>query len=454
MELTNYLQQEEGKTLEFKENCYSLKNIIKTVIAFANTSGGTLLIGISDNKEVVGIDEPLKDEQRLSSAFADSIKPLLIPDISIITYRERSVIVICVHHSFAPFYLASEGLEKGVYIRLGSTNRQADLDTIESIRRWARNTAYDELPCPDLNSEAIDFRVASELFSKRSRTIDNKALLALGIFTKQGKTVVPTIGGVLLFGSDRKRIFPDAIIRCARFEGISKTRFIDQLDIDVNLPESVESVIQFIRKHILVGLSIEGIHSYELPQYPLKAIREAVINAIVHADYSIKGMNIRISIYDDRIEVTNPGLLPFGMSVESALSGMSKLRNRVIGRVFKELSLIEQWGTGIARIVEECDAAHLRPPRFEEIGTAFRVTLYAGKKIDLKLDKLEVQLVEYLKLKNEILTKEAADLWEVSERTARSRLLKMIDKGLISEVKTSPTDPKKVYVLKNRSSHV
>ncbi|MDP2218065.1 MAG: ATP-binding protein [Methanolobus sp.] len=164
-------------------------------------------------------------------------------------------------------------------------------------------------------------------------------------------------------------------------------------------------------------------------------------------------MNIRISIYDDRIEITNPGLLPFGMSVESALSGMSKLRNRVIGRVFKELNLIEQWGTGIARIIEECDAAHLLPPRFEEIGTAFRVTLYAGKKIDLKLDKWEVQLIEYLKLKNEILTKEAADLWEVSERTARSRLLKMIDKGLITEVKTSPTDPKKVYVLKNRSPH-
>ena len=454
MELINYLTQLEGKTLEFKQNCYSLKNIVKSVIAFANTAGGVILIGVNDDRDVVGVEEPLKDEQRLASAFADSIQPLLIPDISITTYRERSVIIVKVYHSFAPFYLASEGSENGVYIRLGSTNRQADKETIENIRLMARNLAYDELPCPDLNSEAIDFRVASELFSIRSRSLDNKALQTLGIYTEHGRSVVPTIGGILLFGIDRKRYYPDAIIRCARFEGLSSSRFIDQLDIDEHLPEAVESVLKFIRKHIRIGLEIESLHSAEAPQYPLKAIREAIINAVVHADYSIKGMNIRVAVYDDRIEITNPGTLPYGMSVETALSGVSKLRNRVIGRVFKELNLIEQWGTGITRIMAECQAMQLLAPRFEELGSAFRVTLYAGKLEDIKLAKWETDLIGHLQLKKEIFTKEAAQFWGVSDRAARTRLLAMIEKELIIEIRTSPTDPKKVYVLNSRSSSV
>ncbi len=454
MELINYLTQVESKTLEFKQSCYSLKNIVKSVVAFANTAGGVILIGVNDDRDVVGVDEPLKDEQRLSSAFADSIRPLLMPDISITTYRDRSIIIVKVYHSFAPFYLESEGPENGVYIRLGSTNRKADKDTIENIRRMARNLAYDELPCPDLNSEAIDFRVASELFAKRSRTLDNKSLQTLGILTEHNRTAVPTIGGILLFGSNRKRHFPDAIIRCARFEGESGSRFIDQLEIDDPLPEAVESILKFIRKHIRVGLEIGSIHSTEHPQYPPKAIREAVINAIVHADYSIPGMNIRIAIYDDRIEITNPGTLPFGMSVETALSGVSKLRNRVIGRIFKELNLIEQWGTGITRIIEECKSNQLLAPKFEELGSAFRVTLNAGKLEEIKLAKWETDLIEHLQLKKEILTKEAAKLWGVSDRTARTRLLDMMAKDLIIEVRTSPTDPKKVYVLNSRSPRV
>lgn len=333
MELIDLLRQAESKTLEFKENCYSLKNIIKTVIAFANTAGGTLIIGVRDSKDVVGLDDPLKDEERLSSAFSDSIRPLLIPDISITSLRGRGVIIVNVYHSFAPYHYKAEGPENGVYIRIGSTNRKADAETIENIRRSVRNIAYDELPCVESNPEEIDFRVASELFSKRSRTLNKTALKTLGILVEQGKATIPTLGGILLFGTQRRQHFPDAVIRCARFEGKTSARFLDQLDLDDYLPQAVDSVLMFIRKHIRVGLEIVTEQSVEVPEYPLKAIREAVINAIVHADYSLTGMNIRVAIYDDRIEITNPGYLPFGQTLEAALAGASKLRNRVIGRV-------------------------------------------------------------------------------------------------------------------------
>lgn len=454
MELIDYLQQGEGKTLEFKENCYTLKKIIRTAVAFANTAGGTIVVGVKNNRDVVGVEDPLKDEERLSSAFADSVSPLLIPDITIKSFRDRSVIIVKVFHSLAPYYVKAEGPEEGVYIRLGSTNRKADLETIENIKRGVRNLSYDELPCPDLNSEAIDFRVASELFQKGPRIIDNSALKTLGILVEHGKAAVPTIGGVLLFGYHRKQYFPDAVIRCARFDGLSSTRFIDQLDIDEYLPQAVESTMSFIRKNTRIGLDINGIKSEETPEYPLAAVREAVVNALVHTDYSITGANIRVAIFDDRIEISNPGCLPFGQTLESAMAGTSKLRNRVIGRVFKELKLIEQWGTGIKRIITACAKQGLPEPLFEELGLSFRVTLFAWKPQASILPVWHKALLDYLSAHDSISTKDAAELWNTTDRTARSRLKEMLDQGLILQLGTSPRDPKKVYVLHNRSSRV
>src|SRR3989338_11637348 len=109
---------------------------------------------------------------------------------------------------------------------------------------------------------------------------------------------------------------------------------------------------------------------------PLTAIREAVINAIVHADYAQLGSPIRLAIFDDRIEVENPGLLLFGLTIEEIKRGVSKLRNRVIGQVFYRLGLIERWGSGIRRIIDSCLEAGFAEPLFEEIGTHFRVTIF------------------------------------------------------------------------------
>jgi len=171
--IEHILAKEEGKTLEFKENCRSLSKIVQSVVAFANTAGGVLVIGIRDRtKEVVGLTDPLADEERLANAFADSIQPLLIPEIQISAWRDRELIIISVPHAPGPYYVKAEGLEKGAYIRLGSTNRRAGSEIIEEIRRLSRNTFFDEQPCPEVNSEALDFRAASEFFSEVSRPLN------------------------------------------------------------------------------------------------------------------------------------------------------------------------------------------------------------------------------------------------------------------------------------------
>jgi hypothetical protein len=157
---------------------------------------------------------------------------------------------------------------------------------------------------------------------------------------------VPSQGAVLLFGKNRRRLFPDATIRCARFLGTDTARFADQTEIDEHLPRAIESAIAFIERHTYQRIEIGRVRRREHPEYPPPVVREAVINAAVHADYALGGAGIRVAIFDDRIAITNPGLLPFGMTLEAALSGVSRLRNRVIGRTFRELKLIEQWNGG------------------------------------------------------------------------------------------------------------
>jgi ATP-dependent DNA helicase RecG len=447
--IESFLAQEEGKTLEFKENCRPLAKIIQTVVAFANTAGGTLVIGIRDKtKEVVGLKDPLNEEERLANSFADGIQPLLIPDIQISSWRDRELIIISAPHAVGPYYVKSEGHEKGVYVRLGSTNRRAGPEMVEDIRRLSRNTFFDEQPCPDADSEAIDFRVASELFSEVSRPLNEARMLTLGLMVNRGGVNVPSRGAILLFGKNRRSVFPDAIIRCARFHGKSTERFLDQVEIDEHLPKMVETAISFIERHTLQSAEIGRVRRKELPEYPSQAVREAVINAVVHSDYSIGGMNIKVAIFDNRLEITNPGFLPFGLTLEAALSGVSRLRNRVVGRVFRELKLIEQWGSGIGRMIAACKEHGIRTPLFEEIGASFRVTLFSELLTDRTAPDWLDPLMEHLVRTKEISTKEASRLWKTSDRTARTRLRSLVDKGILAEIGTGPKDPKKTYVLK------
>lgn len=447
--IPNLLTKDEGKTLEFKENCRPLRNIVRTAVAFANTAGGNIVIGIRDKtKDVVGLSDPLAEEERLASAFADNISPLLVPDIQIQLWRDRELIVVTVPHAVGPYYIRSDGPESGVYIRLGSTNRRAGPEIITEIKLLARNVFFDEQPCTEVSSEAIDFRVASEYFSQVSRKLPYPKRRSLALLVNQGGREFPSRGAVLLFGKRRDLIFPDAIIRCARFRGKDMAYFIDQLEINEYLPRAVDSAITFIERHTDQASEIGRVRRKDIPEYPPAAVREAIINAVVHTDYSLNGMNIKVAIFDDRIEITNPGFLPFGLTIEAAISGVSKLRNRVIGRVFRELGLIEQWGSGIGRMNSACAGAGLIPPRFEEIGTSFRVTIYGRYVTAPSIPGWQGQLEQYLIDKEEISTRDAAQLWNLSPRAARTRLRKLVSGGILSEIGTGPKDPRRTYVLK------
>lgn len=448
MNLLDLLKGPEGKTIEFKRDLSSPEGVLRSLVAFANTAGGTVLVGVEDRtRHVRGVTEPLDLEERLANLISDNIAPRLVPELEIIPWRRSHVVAVQVHASpIRPHYLRREGLDAGVYVRVGSTNRKADRELIEELRRFARGESYDEQPLPDLDSEAVDFRAASELFApvRRLRRTD---LQTLRLLTRYQGRQVPTVGGLLLFGRQPEEHFPDAWIQVGRFQGIDRSHILDRAEIRAHLVPAVGEAIAFVEKHALHGADIGRLHRKERWSVPPVAVREAIINAVVHADYTQKGAPIRLAIFDDRVEIENPGLLPFGLTLEDLPRGVSKLRNRVIGRVFNALGLVEQWGSGIQRMASACRDAGLAVPLLEEIGTRFRVTLRLGRIGRLALDEKEEAILRLLRDDRGHLTSEIARAIRLTPRATRTRLLRLVGRGLVREVGTSPQDPKRRYFL-------
>lgn len=446
VELIDLLRRPEGKTLEFKRDLSSPAGVLKTVVAFANTSGGTLVIGVEDaSRSVRGVADPLAVEERLANLVSDGIAPRLLPDVEVVAWRSSHVLAVEVHPSSGrPHYVTREGLDRGVYVRVGSTNRRADTQLVEELGRYARGETYDEQPMPGLDSEAVDFRAASESFAP-ARKLRRSDLETLRLVVAHQGRLVPTVGGMLLFGADRERHFPDAWIQAGRFGGTDRARLVDRVEIRAPLSRAVEEAIAFVDRHTLHGAEIGPVRRRERPSVPPVAVREALVNAVAHADYAQQGAPIRVAMFDDRLEVESPGLLPFGLAIEDLPRGVSKLRNRVIGRVFHELGLIEQWGSGIQRMTSACRDAGLPVPVFEEIGVRFRVTLSIVTTGPAVLDDTDQTIVDALASSEGMSTSEVADVIGLSTRATRTRLLKLIDRGLVREVGTSPQDPKRRY---------
>ena len=445
------LRRPEGKTLEFKRELSSPDGALKTIVAFANTAGGTLIVGVDDGSHRVrGVLEPLDLEERLANIISDRIAPRLVPEMEILPWRRTQILAVQVHPSSArPHFIIREGVERGVYVRVGSTNRRADSELIAELRRFARGEVFDERPMPDLDSEAIDFRAASESFAP-IRTLARRDLESLRLLADHQGRKVPTVGGMLLFGRERERYFPDAWIQAARFRGTDRSHIADHVEIRSLPVRAVEDAIDFIEKHTLHGADIGRLRRTERWSLPPVALREAVINAVAHTDYSQLGTPLRLAIFDDRIEVENPGLLPFGLTIEDLPSGVSKLRNRVIGRVFHSLGLIEQWGSGIQRMTAACVESGLAAPRFEELAARFRVTLFTERTHIPTLDDTDEAILASLSSGRGKLTSEIAAIIGLTSRATRTRLARLVGRGLLREIGTGPQDPKRQYFLTER----
>ncbi len=378
MELEKLLAQPESKTLEFKRDMSSMDSILKTIVAFANTAGGILIIGRS-MEGVEGLKNIFKAEEALANSIADSIRPSILPEIEIASLGSKDLLVVKVSYWKAPFYLKKEGVPGGVYIRLGSTSRPASPELLAEMQRSVLTLSFDQQPMLEVSKEALDVDHVAEAFKTIGKVANEEKLRSLGILVRGSHRLAPSIGGLILFGqkTDRGQFVPDARVSCARFLGDTKSTILDRYEVDGTILDAVNEVPKFIARNTRLAARIEGMRRQDIPEYNPIAVRETLINALVHADYSLKGSHIQVAIFDDRLEIQNPGMFPFGFTIEDLKTGVSRIRNRVIARVFRELQWMEEWGSGYKRIIEACQKGGYPEPVWEEFGTTIRVTFYS-----------------------------------------------------------------------------
>ncbi len=384
MDIIKLSQLGESGTLEYKRNTDSLVTILKTVSAFANTAGGIILIGVEDDGKIVGVPNVGKAQEQLSNSISNRIKPQLISEITVNDINNMSIISIQIDHSPAPYYLSDKGEEKGVYIRVGNSNRLAGPEVIGEIKRSSNYSSFDKAPCDEVAENDLDKNWIKFIYSKRGRVMDVPKLISMGLLTKRGRRTVATNGGVILFGFPeiRETCFPYAEVRCARFKGISRSEFIDRLNIKGGILAAIDEVPKFIRRNTKMAGKFGDMRRRDIPEYPVEGIREALTNAIAHANYEITGSRIFIALYDDRLEIQNPGIMMPGMSMEQFKAGVSRIRNPVIAKTLAELELIEEWGSGYKRIKNACKQGGYPLPTWEEFGSVLRVTFYPHPEIE------------------------------------------------------------------------
>ena len=376
---TPFWLQPESRRLEFKEGWPGGDKIARTAIAFANGAGGRIVFGVrNEPREIIGLaDKDLFDlEERISNHIYDTCVPAIVPEIFIQNVDGRALLVVEIYPGpQKPYHLKKAGRTDGTYVRVGSVNRKASQEVIASLERARRKVSFDEEAQHHVQWEQLDLVAFADAFRKAtSRALDDAAYLNLGLVTQDRDGHHPTVAAILLSdGPVKRRTFPYAKVECARFKGTDTKVILDQATFDGPVHASIEPCIAFIKRNIALGAEVGEVYREDRWEYPLEAIREAVTNAVVHRDYAIVGSDIKVAIFDDMLEITSPGPLPDTLAPEALGTGRSEIRNRVLAPIFKELGLIEAWGTGIRRMRAELEGYPEVELVLQEVTQAFQV---------------------------------------------------------------------------------
>ncbi len=375
--IADLLAQPEGRTLDFKREEVPMEKALRTLVAFANTAGGTLAIGVGDDREVIGVADLKMQEERYANAIYDGISPPLFPDLIPIRHGDRDVLLVRVPRQSGPFFVRREGEEAGTYVRVGSTTRRADERQRDELRRMAAALGFDERPCAGTTRADLDAPAIDAAFALTGRVPTPAILDTLGVIRRDGDAYVPSNGGVILFGTHlaRARHFSDARFRAARFRGTRKADILDQYDGLSGVLTGIDDVFAFVQRNTRLAARIEGMRRVDVPEYGPLALRETLANAAAHTDYGQRGMTINVFVYDDRIDVESPGGWPHGYDAEDFRQGVSRQRNKVVSNVLRRLDLAEHLGTGFERIRSESDALGYPVPEWIEAGPILRVRL-------------------------------------------------------------------------------
>ena len=373
----------ESKNVEYKVTLPDKsEKYMKTIVAFANTQGGKLIVGIDDKThEIVGVENEILFQvmDGIANAISDSCVPQIIPDIEPQTVDGKTVIVVSVEAGKnRPYYLKSKGKENGTYIRVAGTSRQAFPEKIRELEMEGARISWDELTCVGypVSDEATE-RLCQDIenFRKKAGMTEHsvkKEQLINWKILKQSEGQVMATNAYALLTSD---YFPFSKTQCAVFKGTDRAVFLDKREFTGPIYAQIESAVDFVLRNIRLGARIDGLVRKEKYELPLEAIREMIINAHCHRNLLDESC-IQVAVYDDRLEVTSPGGLYNGLTYEEVMNGHSKIRNKAIANIFSQMGLVEAWGSGIKRIFNAAKEYGLLEPKFQEFDNMFRVELF------------------------------------------------------------------------------
>lgn len=445
MSLQKSIQNGEGKTIEFKVELPNSNTLAKTIIAFSNTGGGKLIIGVNDQGEIIGLEHDvnifeLKD--KVASIIYETCYPTVLPDIYTTTIDDHLLLIIEVYRgNLLPYYLKSKGKSEGVYIRVGATNRKASYENILELERQRMNISFDQEANREVDLDSLDITTLKGRFARAGKVLDQAVMKNFKLVIEDNNTLYPSNGLLILLGK-----LEHVRMKCSRFKGTSMDVFLDRKEYEGDLFSQLEAAENFIKNHIKLSSEIKGLQREDQYEIPLEAIRESLVNAVVHRDYSNGGRDIKIGIYDDIVNVVSPGGFPSTITQEDILEGRSEIRNKVIARVFKELNYIEQWGSGIRRIKSSCQDRGLKEPEILEKGDFVDVSLYrevALKKVttfkENSYTNHQRYIINYLsENENRISTKEASNILGISDRATRTVLSSMVEMNILIRVDKGP----------------
>ena len=374
----------ESEKIEFKENAKT-NTYIKTVVAFANGNGGKIVFGVKDNKEIVGVENEFEVMDGIINAISDSCYPMIVPDISLHTLENKTVILVEIEGGKKkPYYLKSKGMQKGTYIRSGATTRIIEEDyVLKELVLEGENKYFDQQVCrgESVSDEEIEkfCEWLEKLARKNSendteiRKITRNTLLSWKVLEEKNGRIFPTNAYILLSGKENWEV--SRKIQCGVFKGETRSIFVDKKEFEGSIIMQLEKAYQYVLEKINLGSDIVGIYRVDKYEIPPKSIREVIANAVIHRSY-LEPNDIQVALYDNRLEITSPGMLLSGVNVKRMKEGYSKLRNRAIASVFAYVNIIEKWGSGIPRIMNEIREYGLQEPEFMIFENDFRVNIY------------------------------------------------------------------------------
>lgn len=419
---------QESELVELKE--IVTDDIKKEIIAFANSDGGKLFIGIKDNGEILGVKDPDKTALQISNMIRDSIKPdvTMFIHYETITINEKQILKIDIQQGTErPYYIAQKGLRPaGVYVRQGFSSVPATSSAIRQMIKETDGDHYEDIRSLEQN---LTFESAKKIFSRKNIKFEINQMKSLGLMSQDN---IYTNLGLLL--SDQCM----HTIKIAVFQNNTQEEFKDRKEFIGSLFKQMEDAYDFIDFRNQMHSTFDKLYRIDKWDYPKEAIREALLNLIVHREYAFSASSL-ISMYEDRIEFISIGGLVKGISINDITMGISICRNAKLANIFYRLELIEAYGTGISKIMRSYQGSEFTP-KIAVSDNAFKIILpnlnsnsnkKNTKKANINKEEIQDKIINIAKNKKEFTRKDIEKLLNLSQSSVGRILKKMIDNNQI-----------------------